>query len=104
MTAKSRAIRILPFMFVGLALPITVVQMVSATRPPAHLQRAVLLWAVSHVVLAAWIAFAPGSLHAAVTLALRRKETHPRAGVCLAVFVALLVGYSTGLLGLIASF
>ncbi len=91
-------------MFLGLALPITVVQMISATRPPAHLGRAVLLWAISHVVLAGWIAFAPSSLHAAVTLALKRKETHPKARVCLAVFLILLVGYSTGFLGLIACF
>lgn len=91
-------------MFAGLALPITVVQMIFATRPPAHLGRAVLVWAISHVVLAGWIAFAPSSLHAAVTLALRWKETHPKARVYLVVFVVLLVGYSTGLLGLIACF
>lgn len=37
-------------------------------------------------------------------LALRWKESHPKAGPCLAVFLVLLVGYSTGLLGLIACF
>ena len=101
MIAKSRTIRILAFVFVGLALPIIVVDMILATRPPDNLRRAVLIWAICHVLLGAWIAFAPGSLRGAVRLALERKASYPKAGLCLVVFLVLVVGYSTGLLGLI---
>jgi hypothetical protein len=63
--------------------------------------RAALIWAICHVILVGWIAFAPESLRGAVRLALERKASYPRAGLCLVVFLVLLVGYSTGLLGLI---
>ena len=101
MIAKSRTIRIIAFVFIGLALPITVINVILATHPADHLRRAALVWAICHVLLAAWIAFAPGSLRGAVRLALRRKDSYPKAGLCLVVFLVLLVGYSPGLRGLI---